>query len=584
MSDAGSPVQKGGTLDALNNFLVMLDSYIGSGSIWFPYVLLGTGIFFTIYLKFPQLRYFGHAIKVVSGKYEKDTHLGDTTHFQALATALSGTVGTGNIGGVGLALYIGGPAALFWMWATAFFGMTTKFVECTLSHKYRSIESDGHVAGGPMYYMEKKLNMKWLAVIFAVATVICSFGTGNMPQINNIATSIFATFHIPAWITGLVLAVMLALIIVGGIKRIAAVSEKLVPIMAIIYFIGAISVILGNPHNIIPSFVSIFSNAFSGSAAIGGFLGASFAYAFTRGVGRGIYSNEAGQGSAAIAHAAAKADEPVSEGIVSILEPFIDTLIICSLTGLAILASGVWTEKVPNAFQRTDLQIIQGRYLQDNPQHVEELSKFIKNIPGTAIQTFNGDMEISNGRLADSNDVTIMHCRSIAEDMLFTKDNNPFNGIMKITEGQPDDKTISITGKSLVHSSILTTEAFKRGLFGDFGKYIVSIGLLLFAFSTVISWSYYGSRAVTYLFGVKYIMPYNIIYIITFFCAALIDTTIVWSLAYLVIVLMAVPNLFGIILLHKDMKNSVRDYWIKFNKEHPDDAKKSGVNELEALK
>jgi AGCS family alanine or glycine:cation symporter len=544
---------------------------------------LGTGIFFTLYLKFPQLRFFRHATRIVTGKYEKKSFKGDTTHFQALTTALSGTIGTGNIGGVGLAIYIGGPAALFWMWATAFFGMTTKFVECTLSHKYRSVATDGSISGGPMYYMEKKLKMKWLAVIFAVATICCTFGTGNMPQINNIAASVEATFHISPWITGGVLSILLALIIIGGIKRIAKVTEKVVPTMAFIYIVGAFAVILANPENIIPSFKMIFTNAFSGTAAIGGFLGATFAFAFTKGVGRGIYSNEAGQGSAAIAHSAAKADEPVSEGMVSILEPFIDTLVICTLTGLTILASGVWIEKVPNTFQQVDMEIVQGLYTEENPGHVALLANHINNGENDKITPYSGAIKLVNGKLEGPDDITVIHARSIAEDMTFLKEGDPITGTFGVTDGNLDDGDVTVEGKSLVHSAVLTAEAFKRGYFGDHGKFIVSVGLLLFAFSTVISWSYYGGRAVTYLWGSKYILPYRIVYIIAFFFAALIDTTIVWSFAYVVIVFMAVPNLIGIILLHKDMKKSIKEYWVKFKKDHPEDAENIKVKELRNL-
>ncbi|MGV0034202.1 MAG: alanine/glycine:cation symporter family protein, partial [Candidatus Azotimanducaceae bacterium WSBS_2022_MAG_OTU7] len=223
--------------------LNLLDSYLGSAQ-YFPFLLLGTGIFFTLYLKFPQLRFFKHALRIVRGKYDKEEVKGDATHFQALATAISGTVGTGNIGGVALAIYLGGPAALFWMWMTAFFGMTTKFVEVTLSHKYRVVDDEGHIIGGPMYVMERRLNMKWLAVLFAIVTVISSFGTGSLPQSNNIATGVASTFGIPEWITGGVLAIALGLVIVGGIKRIVRVAESIVPLMSIIYVIGALAVIL----------------------------------------------------------------------------------------------------------------------------------------------------------------------------------------------------------------------------------------------------------------------------------------------------------------------------------------------------
>ena len=238
-------------METFNNILLMLDGYLGSAG-YFPVLLLGTGLFFTIYLKFPQIRYFGQATRIVRGKYAKKDAPGDTSHFQALTTALSGTVGTGNIGGVALALFLGGPAALFWMWLTAFMGMTTKFVEVTLSHKYRVKTKDGTMAGGPMYYMERKLNMKWLAVIFAVATIVSSIGSGNMPQINSIASAMETTFHIDAWVTGVVLSVFLALVIVGGIKRIAHVAEAIVPTMALIYVVGALIVIFTNYENIVP--------------------------------------------------------------------------------------------------------------------------------------------------------------------------------------------------------------------------------------------------------------------------------------------------------------------------------------------
>jgi AGCS family alanine or glycine:cation symporter len=279
-------------MQQLNEIFTTLHQYIG-GNNWFIFLLLGTGLFFTLYLKFPQIRYFRHAVRVVRGKYDRITDKGDTTHFQSLATALSGTVGTGNIAGVALAVHLGGPAALFWMLVTAFLGMCTKFVEVTLSHKYREFDEKGMVAGGPMYFMRKRLNIPlknnkmiktgyWLGGFFAIATVLSSFGTGSLPQINSISNAIFATFGVQHIITGAVMAVLLALIIIGGIRRIASVTEKLVPFMAIIYFLTAIAIIASNYQNIIPSFLSIFENVFTGTSAIGGFLGAGFAFAFDK--------------------------------------------------------------------------------------------------------------------------------------------------------------------------------------------------------------------------------------------------------------------------------------------------------------
>jgi len=550
----------------LNNFLSTIDSYIGS-SWWFPYALLGTGLFFTIYLKFPQIRYFRFAFRVVKGKFDKSEDEGDTNHFQALTTALSGTVGTGNIAGVALAVHIGGPAALFWMLVTAAVGMCTKFVEVTLSHKYREKTEDGTMAGGPMYYMKNKLNMKWLAVIFAVATVLSSFGTGSLPQINSIADSLNSTFGLNEMLVGGVLAVLLGLVVIGGIKRIAAVTSRLVPAMAAIYFVGAFGVIFYNAENIIPSFVSIFSDLFSGSAATGGFLGASIAFAFNRGVSRGLFSNEAGQGSAPIAHAAAKAHEPVSEGLVAILEPFIDTIVICTVTGLVILSSGVWNEKLNNDFDYTDMAIVQGVYSDQSEGDVERLYKHISG--EETLPYFHGSLQIANGII--QNEVSIINARSLAEDVRVSKDGQPYTGEVEIVNGKPTDLTFTFSGRSLVHSAPLTAEAFTRSYFGENGKYIVSIGLLLFAFSTAISWSYYGDRAMTFLFGSRSVNYYRIVYVGAFFIASFADTTIIWTLSGITIAVMTLPNLFGILMLRKDMKETVQEYWKTFKEEWPDE-------------
>lgn len=561
----------------LHEILKAIDNSIG-GSEWFVFLLLGIGLFFTIYLKFPQIRYFRHAIKIVRGKFDKKSDQGDTSHFQALATALSGTIGTGNIGGVAFAIFLGGPAALFWMLVTAFLGMTTKFVEVLLSHKYREFEPDGSVAGGPMFYMKHRLNIKTkdgktiktgylLGSIFAVSTVICSFGTGNLPQINNIADTFQTSFGIRPVITGAVLSVLLALVIIGGIKRIAKVTEKLVPTMAIFYFIGAFAVIIGNYENILPSIAAIFGDVFTGTAATGGFLGASFSFAFNRGVNRGLFSNEAGQGSAPIAHAAARAHEPVSEGMVAILEPFIDTIIICFLTGLTLLSSGVWAEKHENIFQDADMFIVEGIYNDQDSEDVEKLYNYLcdkKNL-----KLFTGVMQIDKGQIKD--EVTIVHARSIAEDvMVFLSNNEVFAGQLKVENGKiaPDQEPTYFRGKSLIHSASLTTVAFSNGLFGEKGKYIVTFGLLLFAFSTAISWSYYGDRAVTYLWNTKYVVYYRIIYVLGFFVASFTDTTLIWTFSGITIALMAIPNLVGIFLLHKEVKSTISQYWEDFREEH----------------
>jgi len=550
----------------LNDFLTLIEGFLG-GSKWFPILLIGTGLFYTIYLKFPQFRFFKHALKVVTGKYDKPGEKGDASHFQALTTALSGTVGTGNIAGVALAIYLGGPAALFWMLVTAFLGMTTKFVEVTLSHKYRETDEEGFISGGPMYYMKNKLNMRWLAGIFAVMTIFSSFGTGSLPQINSISNSMFTTFGFNKMLVGGILTILLAFVILGGIKRIAKVTEKLVPTMAIIYFVGALAVIFYNFENIIPSFLSIFTNVFTGTAAVGGFLGAGFSYALTKGVNRGLFSNEAGQGSAPIAHAAARTEEPVSEGMVAILEPFIDTIVICTLTGLVILSSGVWTEKLPNQFQPTDMVVMADQYDDTNEDDREKLYHYLGG--ASDLPVFTGDLVVENGEI--KNELSIINARSVAENIkIYDSEDNLYNGKVAISNGKySSENGVTFKGESLVHSAPLTAEAFTRSLLGDWGKWIVSIGLLLFAFSTAIAWAYYGGRSVTYLFGVKGVLPYRIIYCIGFFIASFADTTIIWTISGITIVLMALPNLIGILMLHKDMKSTLNTYWDKFKKEHP---------------
>ena len=552
-------------MSELNNFLSLIDSYIGS-SWWFPYALLGTGLFFTIYLGFPQIRYFRFAFKVVRGKFDKSSDEGDTSHFQALTTALSGTVGTGNIAGVALAVHIGGPAALFWMLMTAAVGMCTKFVEVTLSHKYREKAEDGTMAGGPMYYMKNKLNWKWMGIIFAIATVLSSFGTGSLPQINSIADTMNSVFGVNEMLVGGVLAVLLGFVIIGGIHRIAAVTEKLVPTMAILYFIGAFAVIFSNAGNIIPSFVSIFAEVFSGSAATGGFLGGTIALAFNKGVGRGLFSNEAGQGSAPIAHASAKGHEPVSEGFVAILEPFIDTIVICTVTGLVLLSSGVWNEKHQTNFDYTDIYVMENTINVDTREGGLEIIDHVEK--KSSAKLYNGDLEVRDGKILS--EVLFIHARSVAEEVQVALDGQSFTGSVPIAEGKPQGNH-AFSGKSLVHSAPLTTIAFTKGFFGDYGKYIVVFGILLFAFSTAISWSYYGDRAMTFIWGSKSVVYYRIVYVIAFFFAAFTDTTIIWTLSGITIAVMTIPNLIGILALRKDMKSTVKDYWKGFKEEWPDE-------------
>lgn len=551
---------------AFNEFLLLLDGYL-SGSWWFPALLIGTGIFFTAYLGFPQFRFFAHGWRIVTGKGPKNEADGETSPFEALTTAMSGAVGTGNIGGVALAIWIGGPAAIFWMWITAIFGMTTKFVEVTMAHKYRTTLSDGSISGGPMYYIEKSFNKRWAGVLFAGLMMICAIGSGNMPQINNIASVLDSTFSIPKLATGLILGSMLWLIISGGIKRIAKIASKLVPFMAVIYFGGALVVVVENYQNIIPSFHSIFSQVFSGSAATGGFLGASFAMSLKLGVARGLYSNEAGQGSSPIAHASAKTEHSVEQGMVSILEPFIDTIVVCSVTALVILSSGAWIQKYENTFERSSMAIFAGEYNESNENDVEELGKYILDARKftnntTGVKNFSGSLIVEEGQVLQQ-EITIFHNNSIAEDVTFYKNGKTFSGNMEITNGEIKDSSIVVEGKSLIHSAELTSKAFGSGVLGNYGEYIVAIGLLLFAFSTAIAWSYYGDRSTAYIFGEGAVSWYRLIYVVCFIAAAVIDTTVVWNIAYVVVALVTIPNLLALFVLRKEMKDQVTGYVIK---------------------
>ena len=545
-----------------NNFLIYLDGFIGSAP-WFPMILIGTGIFFTFYLGFPQFRFFAHGWRVLSGKYIKKTTKGETTPFQALTTALSGTVGTGNIGGVGLAIWIGGPAAIFWMWITAIVGMTTKFVEVSLAHKYRTTLPDGTISGGPFHYIEHGMNMKWLAMVFACLMMLTAIGTGNMPQINNIAEVMDSEFSIKPIITGSILSILLLLVIVGGIKRISRIASALVPAMGLIYISGSMIVILDNYENIIPSFHLIFSQVFSGSSAVGGFLGANFALALQKGVARGAFSNEAGQGSSPIAHASSKTEDPIEEGIVSILEPFIDTIIVCSITALVILSSGAWSEKHQNTFDKTSTTIVSGQYSESSEEDVNNLRNFINNNT-SEVKEFTGDIFVEYG-IAINNNFTIIHKNSIAEDTIFHNSDNEldlYNGTIYVNNGDIKNSEIKLSGKSLIHSAELTAAAFKSGVLGIYGGYLIAIGLLLFAFSTAIAWSYYGDRSAAYVFGEKSVIWYRLVYVACFFAASIIDTEVVWNIAYIIGPLVTLPNLIALLIMRKEIKQMTKSFTI----------------------
>lgn len=427
------------------DFLMEINSIVND-FVWGPpmlILLVGVGVYFTVRTGFFSIRKLGYILNSTLMKMfsKDDSGEGEISAFQAVSTALAATVGTGNIAGVATAIATGGPGAVFWMWIAALFGMTTKFSEVVLSIKYREKTEDGRFNGGPMYYIKNGLGWNWLATIFAIFGALAAFGIGNMVQSNSVAESLSATFNINPIITGIVLAVLAGLVIVGGIKRIGAITEKVVPFMAAIYILGALYIIFSNVTAIPVAFKLIFENAFTGTAAAGGFTGATVTMAIRYGVARGVFTNEAGLGSAPIAHAAATTDHPVRQGLWGVFEVFVDTICICTLTALAIVISGLWDTGVSGAE--------------------------------------------------------------------------------------------------------LTTSAFDSAVYG--GGYIVTIGLTLFAFSTILGWEYYGERCIEYIAGPKAIKIYRIIFIPFVFVGAIGGLEFIWALADTLNGLMAIPNLIGLL-------------------------------------
>lgn len=539
-----------------------------------PYIvvlLLGTGIFLTIRMRFVQIRKVNHGLAVIAGYYDDPKDAGEINHFQALSAALSATIGIGNIAGVATAIHYGGPGALFWMWITAIFGTTSKFVECTLSMRYRNMNEEGVVSGGPMYYIEKGLGKKWkfLAVIFAGAAVISSFGSGNSVQAFTVADSFRSDFGIPTWITGLVLASLVGMVIIGGIKRIGRVASRLVPIMSIIYFVGAITVLLINADKIPHAFVTILHDAFNPRAQTGGFFGSTFAFTLIWGVKRGLFSNEAGQGSAPIAHAAAKTKEPVREGLVAMLGPYIDTLLICSLTGLVIVTVGVWKEKKFESVPFSEKSAI---------VVIKNNATILKNgiIPDGAY--FRGSTAVRNG-IAD--DVLFVKNSSTVDGARLILNDRPFDGTIMVTSHGPPDfrdasgirvpaEDVKLEGSILQNGSPLTAWAFKKGLdpIGNWGNYIVTIAVFLFAISTAISWSYYGDRSIEYLFGSKAIMPYRFVFVVVHFLGAIFSLELVWGFGDTALGLMAIPNLIAILALSGVARRLSVDYFSRSHKRY----------------
>jgi AGCS family alanine or glycine:cation symporter len=443
----------------------MITSWLDAivGFVWGPamlVLLLGTGLYYTVAMRFMPIRRIGTAFRLLGrGRRPSETEKGDITPFQSLMTALSATIGTGNIAGVGTAIALGGPGAVFWMWVTALVGMATKYAEAVLAVKYREVDPRGRHVGGPMYYIKNGLGRRWawLGFLFALFAAIAAFGIGNTVQSNSVTAVVSANFGIPNWITGLVMAALTFLVIIGGVKRIAGVAEFLVPIMAIAYVGGGLLIVLFNFADVPAGLQFIVQEAFTDTAATGGFAGAAVWAALRFGVARGIFSNEAGLGSAAIAHAAARANDPVRQGMVAMLGTFIDTIIVCTITALVIV-----TVHVP----------------------------------------------------------------------------------VEMADGSTQMLAAWASGETGAELSAL---AFGAGLPG--GTWIVTLGLMTFAFTTILGWSYYGERAAEYLFGVKVILPYRYVWVVFVFIGSVVQLNLVWTIADIMNALMAVPNLIALLLL-----------------------------------
>ncbi len=543
-------------MEVFENVVHFLNDLVWSKPSAFPLmiaVLLGYGIFITLRLGFVQLRRFAHGIKVVSGYYDSEEDTGDVNHFQALTTALSATVGIGNIAGVAIAIHYGGPGALVWMWLTAFLGMAVKYSECTLAVKYRVVNDDGSVSGGPMYYIEKGLgpNWKWLAAGFAGLAVICSFLTGNAVQANTISDVMYAEFTIPVWVTGIVSALTVAFVIIGGIKRIGNVTAKLMPLMATIYILGALTILILNYENIIPSFGLIFESAFKPKAGLFGAGSGAFMVTMVWGIKRGLFSNEAGQGSAPIAHGAAKTEEPVREGVVALLEPFIDTIVVCTMTGLVIVSTGVWDQRHPSVFESSSADY---EYTIDNDEQVLLVD----------------DGKILNGRISRNDG-------PVAELFLDESNTQPFSGRIEVRDGlttfitSAEEEITVLHTATLENGAPLTTVAFQKGLSpilgGKGGGYIVAVCVLLFGISTSISWSYYGDRSIQYLAGDNSIIYYKVIYIMMHFVGAVLTLETVWAIGDIALGLMTFPNLIGLFALSGVVATSSKVYFAKMKEQ-----------------
>lgn len=521
-------------------------------------MLIGTGLFLTIRLGFIQFRRFGHGINVARGKYDDPSDPGDVSHFQALTTALSATVGIGNIAGVAIAIHFGGPGAIFWMWVTAVLGMATKYTEVTLAQNYREVEQTdnnrkGTVSGGPMYYIEKGLGKKWkpMALFVAFALMLTAFLSGNGIQANTIADLMNTEFQIPHWMTGLFTSVVVGLVILGGIQRIGKVTSIIAPAMAGIYVIGGLLVLGINYDAIIPSLTTIIVEAFNPTAGIAGTGAGIFVQTLLWGVRRGLFSNEAGQGSAPIAHSAAKTDKPASEGVVALLEPFIDTIVICTITALVILTTGVWNQPTPTA-----LHLSSGD------------ATFVLNKPGVYTKVNDETtiiINIQDGKqVPQGNTLFAWHEVPVEDLYIDPKHKQTFSGKIdanqRLAIGEDGTSYSTLYGLAMENAAPLTRLAYSKAL-GKVGAMIVLFCVFLFGISTSISWCYYGDRCANYIWGEKAILPYKAIYVVMHFIGAVASLNVIWNLGDTILAFVTVPNVLALLLLSGVVKKLTDEYF-----------------------
>lgn len=528
-------------------------------------MLLGTGIFLTIRLGFIQFKGFVHGVAVTMGKYDDPNDPGDVSHFQALTTALSATVGIGNIAGVATAIHFGGPGAVFWMWIIAFLGMATKYTEVTLAQRFRKVETGGKggsVSGGPMYYIEYGLGKKWkpLAIFVAFSLMLTAFLNGNAIQANTMADLMQSEFGIAPWMTGGISALLVGSVIMGGISRIGKVTGILAPFMAGLYVLGGLAVLAINYHAILPAFQLIFSEAFTPTAGIAGTGAGIFLQTLLWGVRRGMFSNEAGQGSAPIAHSAAKTNEPVSEGVVALLEPFIDTIVICSITALVIVSTGVWNDKTatPIALNGGDLSFVQATESGFAPVQV---------LTDQQIVIQNGQIKKSDTNLLPLylawHEVPVeTFFTDVAQEKPFSGTINPAKQLAISSEGKQFNV---LYGMAVENGAPLTTLGFHQAL-GKTGNWIVIFCVLLFGISTAISWSYYGDRCANYIFGRKGVLPYKLIYLGMHFIGAITALNMVWSWGDTALSFVTIPNVTALLLLSGVAKKMTDAYFLKLKR------------------